>query len=240
VETIVGANRVQAEARLGHLSPAVGADAFESGTRNEAVFGLAHKTTGIPALDNVNKQVPSFHSVSYNHWSYPATAHFYAHDARQLITSYPRKYLRGVIELSLPTFFRPVDEGGFFLPNRNFIAAAAARFDGFDRSSAAHLILAAGLALSLAAAFARTSSRADRMVLAVAFLAFAWVTAVGLVGELGENNRFRYKVLWLAWAVAFAGYATAARSIRDAFQNWRRTNRQSVVVTPPPSTEPVR
>jgi hypothetical protein len=236
VETIVGANRVQAEARLGHLSPAIGVGPFESGTRNEAVFGLTHKTTGIPALDNVNKQVPSSHSVSYNHWSYPATAHFYAHDARQLIASYPRTYFRGLLKLSLPNFLLPVDQSGFFQPNRDFIATATARFDSFDHSDAAQLILAAGLALSLVAACARATARGDRMVLALAFLAFAWVTSVGLVGELGENNRFRYKVLWLAWAVAIAGHATAIRSLRGAFRSRRRVG----VLGPPAATEPAR
>ena len=42
----------------------------------------------------------------------------------------------------------------------------------------------------------------------------AWVAAVGICGDYGENYRFRYKVLWLSWAIAAVGYGAAIRGLR--------------------------
>jgi hypothetical protein len=230
VETLVGSGRVQSEARLGRLSPAAGRDPFEPGDSNVAVFGLKPRTTGIPALDNVHKQNASFHSVSYNHWSYPASAPLYAQNARDLILTYPVTYLRGLFTMSLPIFFHPVDEGGFFQPNRQTIARAAQRFDDFDVSELTHWFLGIGLLFSALASVSWATPRSERIVLALAFLTLAWVVFVGVVGELGENYRFRYKILWLAWALASAGYAVAIRRIARAVEGLVRstsTRRQS-------------
>jgi hypothetical protein len=212
IEALVGPNRVRAETRLGHLSPAIGLGPWESGERNIAVFGLAPRTTGIPALDEVKKQVPSWHSTSYNHWSYPESARFYGSDARVLMQTYPVAYLRGLRDSSLPNFLRPVNDNYYLSPNRDVIAESVKAFDTVDGSLKVDLVILFGLALALAACLGAATPNTERVVLSAALFAIAWVFVVGVAGELGENNRFRYKTLWLSWIVATAGYSAAIRA----------------------------
>ena len=212
VQTLVGANRLHAETRLGHMSPAIDVGPFESGTRNVAVFGLKPRQTGVEVLDEVEKQVPSWHSTSYNHWSYPESARFYAADALRLIETYPVSYLRGLRTQSLPIFLRPVDQNGFLSPNREAIAKAVETFDAVDGSPAFDIAIVVGLGLAFLVSLSALSPRGERLVISAGLLTIVWVIAVGLVGELGENNRFRFKILWLSWAIAAAGYAAAARA----------------------------
>jgi hypothetical protein len=218
VEELLGPNRVNAEARLGHLSPAIGVGPFESGERNVSAFGLTPRTTGIVALDEVNKQVASWHSVSYNHWSYPATSRFYASDARDLMKTYPRAYLAALRRVSLPNFLRPVDANGFLSPNREAIAELVKAFDAVDGSRSIDLVIVFGLALAIVASLSAATTNTERVVLSAALFCIAWVSVVGVAGELGENNRFRYKILWLSWIIASAGYSAA---IRAAVSFWR-------------------
>ncbi|HZL18422.1 MAG TPA: hypothetical protein VFG23_11825 [Polyangia bacterium] len=236
VETLVGRGRVQVEERRGQLTPAAGRDPFEDGDSNVVVFGLRPHSTGIPVLDNVHKQSNSFHSVSYNHWTYPASAQFYARNAQHLILAYPATYLKQLFKTSLPIFFQPVDGNGFFQANRQFIPAQAQMADDLEGSTAARWILAIGLLLAATIGInSRWTARAERVVFAVAFLTMAWVFAVGLVGELGENYRFRYNVLWLSWAIASVGYAGSIRhvgwlidDVRQALSERRRSLSPSI------------
>jgi len=218
VEDLLGPNRVNAEARLGNLSPAIKVGPFESGERNISAFGLTPRTTGIVALDEVNKQVASWHSVSYNHWSYPESARFYASDARDLMKAYPRAYLAALLRVSLPNFLRPVDANGFLSPNREAIADFTKAFDAVDGSRNIDIVIVVGLALAVAASLGAGTRSAERVVLSAALLCIAWVTVVGVAGELGENNRFRFKILWLCWIIASAGYSFA---VRAAVSFWR-------------------
>ncbi len=211
VSPLVGADRVAAEARRGRLSPAAGRDAFEPGDRNVSLFQLQPRTTGVPLLDEVYKRTPSFHSVSYNHWSFPATAQFYAHDLSVLLSTYPVTYLRALARTSVPLFFHPVDEDNFFRFNRVAIPEATRWADALDQGTASRVVLALGLLFSLVALFAPATPRAQRVVLAFAFLTMAWVFVLGVAGELGENSRFRYKALWLSWIVATSGSLAALR-----------------------------
>ncbi|MEI9951935.1 MAG: hypothetical protein WDO74_23870 [Pseudomonadota bacterium] len=217
VETLVGKNRVRAEARAGRLSPAIKVGPFATGTRNVKAFGLTPRETGIPALDQVDKQIRSHHSLSYNHWSYPASAHFYAEDARELISAYPVTYLTGLYQQSLPFFLLPVDADGFLSPNREAIAKEVQVFDALDGSLAFDVVIGVGLGLALLASLDLVTARGERIVLSAGLLTVVWVISVGLVGELGENNRFRFKIVWLSWALAAAGYAAAARAGRVFF-----------------------
>ncbi len=212
VETLVGKNRVRAEARRGRLSPALDVGPFASGTRNVKAFGLTPRATGIPVLDEVKKQIRSDHSLSYNHWSYPASAHFYVEDARDLIGAYPVSYLAGLYTQSLYYFLRPVDADGFLSPNRDVIAKEVQVFDALDGSLTLDIVIGLGLALALLASLDLVTARGERIVLSVGLLTIVWVIAVGLVGELGENNRFRFKIVWLSWALAAAGYTAAVRA----------------------------
>jgi hypothetical protein len=224
VEQLVGRERVAKELAHGHLSPAAARRSlFESGTRNLETFRLEPKTTGIPALDNVLKQTSSFHPVSYNHWTFAATAHFYAEDARQLIMRYPKTYLHGLITQAVPKYFLPVCDDWLLWRNRRRIAELTNEFNTFETSTKVWSWLALGLSLSLCAIFPRGTSRDQRMLLAAALLAIAWVTAVGIVGELGENNRFRFKIVWLTFSVASAGYAWAIARLSSILTRlWRR------------------
>jgi hypothetical protein len=206
VAGLVGPERVAAEIRKGHLSAAATHDPFEPGDANIALFHLTPKTTGIPILDDVYKSTRSFHSVSYNHWSFPATRGFYWQDVRHLVAVYPATYLRGLLTVALPSYFRPVDDDNFFFRNRVAVPRAAAGFAAFEASPVSRAVFAFGLLLALVAAVAPATPRPLRIVLVPSFVAIAWVSLVGLMGELGENNRFRYKVLWLVWVLAVAGY----------------------------------
>jgi hypothetical protein len=222
VATLVGENRVSADARLGRLSPATGIGPFESGERNVAVFKLAPRKTGIPALDEVQKQVRTWHSTSYNHWSYPESARYYSSDVRNLVETYPVTYLHGLRTVSLPNFLRPVNDDGFLSPNREAIPRSVKAFDAVDGSLTFDLVILIGLAMAFTASLGAGTPSTERIVLSAALFCIAWVSIVGVVGELGENNRFRYKILWLSWIIATAGYGAA---IRAACSFWRELPR---------------
>jgi hypothetical protein len=206
VARLVGPERVAAEVKKGHLSPGATHDPFEPGDANIATFQLTPRTTGIPILDDVYKSTRSFHSVSYNHWSFPATRGFYWKDVIHLVEIYPATYLRGLLTVALPSYFRPVDDDNFFLRNRVAVPRVAAWFARFEESPVSRAFFAFGLLLAAVTAMAPATPRPLRIVLVPSLVAILWVTLVGLMGELGENNRFRYKVLWLIWVLAVAGY----------------------------------
>jgi hypothetical protein len=211
VTGLVGPARILAERRLGHLSPAVTMDAFQPGDRTTSMFGLQVPATGIPALDNVYKTDPSVNPTNFNHRSYPPSAHFFAGDVRDLIAAYPLTYLRGLLKTSVPIFFHPVDEDGFVLANRQAIARASQWFTDFDGADATHWVLAIGLGLALLTSLGPSTARHERLVLAFALMAIVWIIVLGVIGDIGENYRFRYKGLWLSWVIASAGYAGAIR-----------------------------
>jgi hypothetical protein len=233
VTTILGPTRTRSERRLGRISPAITINAFDPGDRVMAVFGLEIPPTGIPALDAVYKVDASLNPANFNHRSYPPSARLYARDVRDLIAAYPLSYLRGLWKISLPLYFHPVDEDNFFSANRHPIARAARWFAAFDGAESTHWVLAVGLALAVIASLTPVVSRADRVVVAFAILAIAWITCAGVVGEIGENSRFRYKGLWLAWVIAVAGYAAAirlaGRIFPDPMRALRRRERASDV-----------
>jgi hypothetical protein len=225
VETLLGPRRVERERARGLLSAGAGREAFVMGDAVVATFGLPARTTGVPLLDQVSKPTASFHPFNYNHWAYPATAPFYAHDVKVLLAAYPATYLRGLWNVSLPNFFRAVDDDfWFFRRNRGAIPAEAAAFDAFELSPLSRALFGLGLLLAVLSACASGTPRATRIVLLPSLLAILWVSTAGLVGEIGENNRFRYKVLWLIWALAVAGYAAGASWVANAVaaSRWRR------------------
>jgi hypothetical protein len=195
------------------LSRAVTGIAFEPGTRNRELFGLANHDRGVAALDRVEKGHGSILPVNHNHWSYPASAHFYAEDARELALSYPATYAEKLAHDSLPRFFSALDQDGFVARNRTAVTRLADAFDALETSPFARALLALGVTGALGAALSRYTPRGERMVLALGLLCCAWVTAVGIVGEYGENHRFRYSMFWLGWALALAGNVRLLRSL---------------------------
>lgn len=220
VVNLVGPERVEAEARLGHLSPAASLAPFDSGDRLVQAFGLPEHKTGVPALDNTQKANDSV--TNYNHWSYPPSARFYAADTKHLLAQFPTIYLKGIAERSVRVFFSPIEDG-FVARNREHIAKAAGRFDEFDQAPSVRWLLAVGVALALLGM--PWAERARRLSLALCFTAIVWVVLVGIFGDYGENYRFRYKVLWLGWIVAVSGYFTAVRAATLAFHEARRALR---------------
>ncbi|HYQ04124.1 MAG TPA: discoidin domain-containing protein [Polyangiaceae bacterium] len=207
---LLGATRIEMEVARGALSPAGALQAFESPSTNIRVFGLVDRHTGVAALDQEHKT--HSRSLNYNHWSIPATAHYYAADNRRLIAAYPVTFLRGLINDSAPLFFSAVDADKFVAGNRSRIANLAAYADSVDQSLISRWLV--GLGLLFAAACTPIIARGSRTSWALAFLSIAWVVAVGIAGDHGENYRFRYKVLWLGWGLAAAGYANAIRQRR--------------------------
>jgi hypothetical protein len=225
VKTLLGDARIAREARRGLLSAAVGHDEFDYADTQMATFGLEPRTTGIPILDQAHKPTASSHDRNYNHWAFPATAKFYWQNVRVLLAAYPATYLRGIWSDSVPAFFRPVDDDYyFFRRNRGAIPDAVAWFQRFEASNLARAWVGLGLLLAIVAACAPATPRPMRVVLVPALAVIAWVLAVGLIGEIGENNRFRYKILWLSWALAVAGYGAAVARLASwiADVRWRR------------------
>jgi hypothetical protein len=217
VTSLLGPGLVEAEVRRRALSPAGTLGPFAPGHRTAAAFGLSPPASGEPALIRSDKKSSLRLPVNYNHWSYPATARSYARDAYHLVSAYPDTFLRGLAHENLPTFLGPVDGDGFVAENRKSIPALADAFDAFDTSSHTRWFLAVGLLLSLLRL--RVASRAERLPIAFGFVVMTWVGVIGIVGDHGENYRFRYKVLWLAWALAVAGYSavlvSAFRRLND-------------------------
>jgi len=207
VSDLLGPERVKEAERTHTFTPAIHTDWFETGKDNARIFRLHLRRTRVPALDqNLKRSAP--HLPNFNHQSYPLTQAFYAEDALALVRAFPVAYLRGVLTQSLPAFFRHVDSDWYFERNREAILPVARAFDRVETRGRA--VVGLGLVLALWRAAARRSSRAERLVLAFALLAIVWVGVVGVLGEFGENYRFRYKVLWLTWVVAAAGYAAYA------------------------------
>jgi len=210
VANLLGAERIQSEVRLGHLSKAAGLSPFESGERLVEVFGVVRHTPNVPALVNARKTHESIYPDNYNHWSYPPTARFYAADTRHLLAQFPLVYLKGVAQSSVRVFFNPVEDG-FVSGNQRHIFQLAQAFDELEGSSRGHWLLGIGIAFAV---FAMPwLERRRRLVLAFCLLAICWVVLVGTFADYGENYRFRYKVLWLGWAVAVSGYFMAARGL---------------------------
>jgi hypothetical protein len=165
------------------------------------------------------------HDRNYNHWAYPASAPFFWHDVRVLLAAYPKTYLRGLWTVSLPSFLRPVDDDYFFFRrNRSAIPELVGWFQRFEAAPLSRGWFALGLLLAAVAACASGTPRGMRIVLIPGLVIIAWVSTVGLIGEIGENNRFRYKILWLAWTLAVAGYGIAVSWVVNAVaqRRWRR------------------
>ncbi len=197
------------KARRHHrFSRAIRTDWFAPGDVNIAVFKLHRHGTGIPALDQITKTTPP-HMANFNHFSYPETQRFYADDARTLLVTYPFEFLRALPRTTIPIFFRPVTSS-FMDANIGKIPNETAAFNRFEASASAHTLLGGGLLLALLRVLGRRTPRAERVTWAVMLLTILWVTCVGIVGENGENYRFRYNVLWLAWLAATAGYSAFA------------------------------
>jgi hypothetical protein len=218
VTCVLGPKRVNAE--RAELSPAAKLSAFEPGDRNVSAFRLAPRHTGVPALDAVSKSNPAIPAVNYNHWSIPASAHFYAEDAVHLVLAYPRAYVRRTLKLSVPLFFERMDQG-FTDANHARIQRAADAFDDFEHDFRTHLAAALGLLFAFGTLLARGVPRRVRLLLAFGWLVLSWVTVVGILGEWGENYRFRYNIAWLAWVISFGGYAACARWVGVAAWRWR-------------------
>jgi hypothetical protein len=210
VTSLLGPTLVETEVRRGALSPAGSLGPFAPGDRTAAAFGLRPPASGDPALLRSDKRSSPVNPINYNHWSYPATARSYTRDAYHLVSAYPVTFFRGLAHKNVPAFLGPVDGDGFVAVNRKAIPAFADAFDAFDTSSRTRWFLAVGVILSLLRL--PSVSRAERLAIAFGFVAMTWVTVIGVVGEYGENYRFRYKVLWLAWALAVAGYAATLGS----------------------------
>jgi hypothetical protein len=224
VTLLLGSERVEGEARLGHLSAAAALRPFDTADHQIEAFGLQEHKTGVPALDNTQKANDSVLTTNYNHWSYPPSARFYAADARHLLAQFPTVYLKGIAERSVSLFFSPIEDG-FVALNRARIAKAAQRFDDFDQSRRVRWLLGVGVALTVLGA--PWAEAARRRSLAVCFLAICWGLLAGIFGDYGENYRFRYDVLWLAWVVAVSGYFSATRGTMLAFQETRRAFRRA-------------
>ncbi len=71
--------------------------------------------------------------------------------------------------------------------------------------------MAFGFLFAFGLLVARGVLRSTRRLLAFSALVLSWVTIAGIFGEWGENYRFRYDIVWLAWMTALGGYVACLR-----------------------------
>jgi len=137
--------------------------------------------------------------VNYNHWSYLYAAKAYLHDTRILVRRFPEAYVEAV-KWNAANFISPVTGHGYLAQNRRTIARVTEWFERVDVALCwcVPIFLVAG-SVSL---FRRKTPRAERLLLAFILGTLAWATALSVLAEHGENNRFRFHLMGLVVLLA--------------------------------------
>jgi len=164
------------------------------------------KDRGVAALDVERKSVKApaadEYPVNFNHWVYLETSPHYLADAATLARRFPGAFVDAV-KWNAGKFLEPVLWDRFLIPNRNRVYWFST---DVERVEAALMPLFPVLFLyGLWAIFRRRTPPGERLFLAFSLGAIAWVTALALLVEIGENNRFRYEVMGLVVLVAAWG-----------------------------------
>ncbi len=187
---------VQDLVRQGTLSSASGVYEFSAPEVFVQRLGLPDRETGVPALDRLRKETLTSATLrnpgNRNHWSYLEVAPLMARDAWTLIRLHPEAYAR-TVAANLETFLRPVADSQWAAGNRNKVYMVAMKAEALECHPVTWAILAAVFAF---ATFGLLSGRApprERLFLGAMLATVAWATALALLAETGENNRFRYE-----------------------------------------------
>jgi hypothetical protein len=165
---------------------------------------------GIPALDTTGKTRAKENSVNYNHWVYPIASKAYLENALHLIRRYPEVYAKS-LAWTWGRFFDPVTDDYFLKLNRFRIKKLVVPSERFDEAPATRGVLA--LALFYGLLTIRRRNLHERVFLVFAVGTILWVTAIGVLFEYGENNRFRYQILGLGWILVAYGARDLARRV---------------------------
>ncbi len=203
----------------GKLSPLALVDPASPLARYRVLLS-PHPPTGVPALDEPTKgsaEATTPFRSNFNNRDYAELSDRYLADAVATVRLRPAAYLQGVLG-AVRTFFRPPSTFFALAGNRERVDAldrvyglavlagtasteqpapqpprAAERFTPPPGGTAWLVVGAYGLALVGGAVWVGQRLRRRRPVLVVAFSwsTVAYVTAVGNLLEIGENNRFR-------------------------------------------------
>jgi len=190
---------IQAE----ELTPISNVWEFSPGAVYVERLGLPDEHHGIPALDDLEKRegnpITRRNRVNYNHWSYLHAARAYLHDTRILVRRFPEAYFEAV-RWNAANFISPVTGHGYVAPNRSCVARVTEWFERVDVALCWWVpILFVGGAVSL---LRRKTPRAERLLLAFILGTLSWATALSVLAEHGENNRFRFHLMGLVVLLA--------------------------------------
>lgn len=183
----------------GELSPISTVWEFSPGAVYVQRLGLQEERHGIPALDELQKRrnghpATRRNPVNYNHWSYLHAAEAYMHDTRVIVRRFPEAYWNA-IQWNARRFVEPVTGHGYVARNGRLVPRLTAWSERVDHVLLAlvPLLLVVGAVLLLQ----RKTPRAERLLLAFILGTLSWTSALSVLAEHGENNRFRFHVMGL-------------------------------------------
>ncbi|HKO89757.1 MAG TPA: hypothetical protein VJU61_01315, partial [Polyangiaceae bacterium] len=203
LQPFVAKPALEALIRDGELTPISDVWEFSPGAVYVERLGLPDEHHGIPALDELEKgdsnPVTRRNPVNYNHWSYLHAARAYLHDSRVLLRRFPEAYLEA-IQWNARHFVRPVTAHGYVARNSRFVPRVT---EWSERVDAALLALMPILLSVGAVSFLRRKTpRSERLFLAFVLGTLAWASALSVLAEHGENNRFRFHLMGLVVLLA--------------------------------------
>jgi hypothetical protein len=167
---------------------------------------------GVPALDTTGKTRPSENPVNYNHWIYPIASRVYFRDALVLIAAHPGAYLHSLARTAR-RYLDPVVDDRFLASNRVHLEAGTRLSAALEASRLYRLVVLAAVAWAAFVLVTRRAAPAERLLLGFALGTIAWVSALGILLEYGENNRFRYPLLVLVLILVVHGARDLSRGL---------------------------
>lgn len=203
VQPFVDKPALEAMIREGDLSPISAVWEFSPGAVYIETLQLQDERHGIPALDELEKRITHRatrrNRVNYNHWSYLHAAKAYMHDTSVLIRRFPEAYFDAIL-WNARNFVRPVTAHGYLSRNGRHVPRAIASLERIDLAllSLMPILLVVGTVSLLR----RRTPRAQRLLLAFILGTLAWASALSVLAEHGENNRFRFHLMGLVVLLA--------------------------------------
>jgi hypothetical protein len=205
---------IEAMVRSGELTPISLEWEFSPPEKYLEILAPEGGDRGVPALDQTGKTVTRTNAVNYNHWVYPIASKEYASAAVRMMREHPGAYLRSLAWTARRTF-DPIGDDEYVRPLRFWIRKLADPWDAFEGSALYGILLALGLIGAIVGVVHPATCRRDRLFLAFATGTILWTTAIGIMLEYGENNRFRLQISALWWIVIVWAIASAVRRIRS-------------------------
>jgi len=212
------AETVRAMVARGELSPISAEWEFSPPGVFAALLAPDGRDTGIPALDRTTKTRARENSVNYNHWIYPRASREYRKGALRMMRAHPGAYFAS-IRWTARRYLDPVTDDHFLRPIRFPVRGAVAPFEAAERSVLVRIAVAAALLGALVRLASGRGPRAERLFLAFALGTIAWGSALGILAEYGENNRFRWHLSPLVFLLVVTGVRDVARAVTRG--GWR-------------------